>query len=52
MRRPLVAGNWKMNGSRQEVSDLLGSWLIWNFSSLWMWRCFPVRCIWSVLLPA
>lgn len=24
MRRPLVAGNWKMNGSRQEVSDLLG----------------------------
>lgn len=25
MRRPLVAGNWKMNGSRQEVSALLSA---------------------------
>ena len=24
MRQPLVAGNWKMNGSRDSVADLLG----------------------------
>ena len=25
MRRPLVAGNWKMNGSLQQVSALLAA---------------------------
>lgn len=24
MRQPLVAGNWKMNGSRASVAELLG----------------------------
>ncbi|HCF74033.1 MAG TPA: triose-phosphate isomerase, partial [Gammaproteobacteria bacterium] len=24
MRKPLIAGNWKMNGSRNSIAELLG----------------------------
>ena len=33
MRRPMVAGNWKMHGTRASVAELIEGFVIWPLPS-------------------
>ena len=44
MRRPLVAGNWKMHGSRQSVEALL-SCVMRDVNLYWLVTQSDVRCL-------